>query len=107
MFSIYIYALTPRGSHLNAVYELRAMHLWKTVLARFWANGLIPIPARQCSTKKCKTSARQVGITLVDLSSAFLILGTGVGLGLLSFLVEINSTEKFTRNRRKRSVIVV
>ena len=78
--------------------ELRAMRLWETGLARVWADELVPISAHRCSAKKPKASTRQVGIKLVDLTSAFLILGIGFGLGLLSFLVEI-ITGRFVRIR--------
>ena len=68
------------------------MDLWESGLLRHWMNELIP-KAEKCfakrSTKRKKESARQVPIRLPDLVSAFLILGIGVGLAILCFLLEL------------------
>ena len=86
--------------------ELRAMRLWETGLSQVWINELVPIWAHRCSAKKPKASTRQAGIKLVDLTSAFLILGIGIGLGSLSFLLEI-ITARLLRIRKESPVMVL
>ena len=55
---------------------------------RFWAKATIPMAEECFATNKQRTSSRQVPIRLVDLISAFLILGVGLGLAVLTFLLE-------------------
>lgn len=54
-------------------------------------DSLVSKPASRCYAKdeKLKSSIRQVGIKLEDLTSAFLILGVGNGLGVLVFFIEL------------------
>lgn len=65
------------------------MHLWEVGLLLHWVSELTA-SADQCLNKneKPKTS-KPVGIQLKDLTSAFFILGFGIGISFLSFLVEI------------------
>ena len=65
--------------------------MWETGLSRYWVNELVP-KADECyryADKIQKVSTRQVPIHLHDLMSAFLILGIGIGLAALSFLLEL------------------
>ena len=64
------------------------MDFFESGLLRFWAKSVIPRADECFFTKKQETSARQVPIRLVDLTSAFLILGVGLGLAVLTFLLE-------------------
>ena len=64
------------------------MDLWESGLLRFWIKELTP-QAEKCFAKRKKESARQVPIRLYHLVSAFLILGIGIGLAVLSFLIKL------------------
>ena len=67
------------------------MDLWESGLIRYWVNERVP-KADECyrsSDKIQKVSTREVPIHLHDLTSAFLILGIGIGLAALSFLLEL------------------
>ena len=64
------------------------MDLWESGLMRFWVNNLIP-KAYECFADNKRRVARLSPIQLSDLTSAFLILGIGVGLATLSFLLEL------------------
>ena len=66
----------------------RLMDLFESGLMRFWAKTVVPMADKCLTTKKRRTSSRQVPIYLVDLTSAFLILGVGLGLAILTFLLE-------------------
>jgi ionotropic glutamate receptor len=66
------------------------MEVWETGLPTFWVKNAMP-QARQCFSKSKKpalSSSRQVPIRLNDLEGAFLILGIGLGLATLVFLLE-------------------
>lgn len=69
----------------------RLVKLWESGLARFWVNTALGLAkAAECfDSKRQKSSARQVPIRLSDLTSAFLILGIGLGLAIFCFLVEL------------------
>lgn len=74
-------------SNSLSVLLYRYMDLYESGLLRFWIKEITP-QATECFTKSKRKSASQVPIRLLDLVSAFLILGTGLGLALLSFLLE-------------------
>ncbi|KAI9553417.1 hypothetical protein GHT06_021321 [Daphnia sinensis] len=66
--------------------------LWETGLAHFWVYKLFPptVPrADQCFVESTNQVSRRAPIQLSDLTSAFLILGIGTGLAVLSFLTEL------------------
>lgn len=67
-------------------------------MIQLYESGIIPHLARmrisnsadQCFIKNEKPKASaQIPITKQDLTSAFLILGIGLGLSVLSFLIEL------------------
>ena len=65
------------------------MDLWEFGLIRYWVNELAP-KAEECfATKKKEKSVKLKPIYLYDLISAFLILGIGIGLATLCFLLEV------------------
>jgi len=67
----------------------RVLELWETGLVRFWINHLPTIPkADECFAENKRNLSRPLPIKLTDLTSAFLILGIGVGLATLIFLLE-------------------
>ena len=76
------------------------MDLYESGLLRFWVKQLTP-QAEECFLKRKKESARQVPIHLSDLVSAFLILSIGVGLAILSFVLELIYA-KFKRHSNVR-----
>lgn len=65
----------------------RIQYLWETGLMMHWLKNNLP-PVDKCLVKS-KDSARQKPIKLVDLTSAFFILGIGVSIALFSFLMEV------------------
>jgi hypothetical protein len=66
------------------------MDLWESGLMLFWVKNLPTIPkANECFADKKNQVSRLAPIQLSDLTSAFLILGIGLGLATLSFLVEL------------------
>ena len=65
------------------------MEIWEFGLMDKFITDSFSIPnAEKCFAKKGK-SAKDVPIKLVDLTGAFLILGIGLGLGILCFLIEL------------------
>ena len=76
------------------------MELWETGMSRVWVAADIG-KADRCFAKKEKasTTIRMVRIKLEDLSSAFLILGIGIGLSLLCFLFEVLANSVMTQKR--------
>ena len=68
---------------------IRLMYLWETGLTRFWIIHLLA-SADVCFDKKPpKAADKPTPIKLVDLASAFLVLGIGLGLGIICFISEI------------------
>jgi ionotropic glutamate receptor len=66
------------------------MDLWESGLVKFWVNHLPTIPrADACFVSSKLRVSRPVAIQLTDLTSAFLILGIGIGLAILVFLLEL------------------
>jgi ionotropic glutamate receptor len=65
------------------------MLLWESGQLPFWVNGVIP-RAPKCFTQSNprRDLSRQVPIQLKDLMSAFFILGLGLSLATLVFLME-------------------
>ncbi len=72
------------------------LQVWETGLGNFGVDQLTR-GGEQCLTKKRKKSVRQAGIKLEDLTSAFLMLGVGVGLASICFLIEIITYSKAFR----------
>ena len=78
------------------------MDIWEFGLMQHWMKEIIP-RAEQCFlTTNQEKSARQVPIRLYDLISAFLILGIGLGLATLIFLMELIYL-KFSRHIESRN----
>jgi hypothetical protein len=66
------------------------MNLWESGFMMFWVRNLPTIPkANECFADEKNRVSRLVPIRLSDLTSAFLILGIGIGLATLSFLLEL------------------
>ena len=65
------------------------MDLWETGLPRHWVGNFVP-QAPKCLAKKNlkENSVRRGAIRLDDLMGAFLILGVGVALVTLAFVLE-------------------
>ncbi len=63
--------------------------MWEGGFVRYWVNHLPTIPkADECFAENKHRVSRLVPIQLTDLTSAFLILGIGIGLATLTFLLE-------------------
>ena len=67
----------------------RLMDLWESGLMRYWINTQPTIPeADQCFADSKRRISRLSPIQLSDLTSAFLILGIGIGLATSSVFLE-------------------
>ena len=68
----------------------RVMEMWEFGLLDHWTDETFHVPnAEKCFDVKQRKSTKNVPIKLVDLTGAFLILGIGLGLAVLCFLLEI------------------
>ncbi|KZS11925.1 Uncharacterized protein APZ42_023289 [Daphnia magna] len=70
----------------------KLVELWETGLTNFWVYNLFPPTApraEQCFVESTRRVSSRAPIQLSDLTSAFLILGIGTGLSVLSFLTEL------------------
>lgn len=65
----------------------RLQYLWETGLMEYWLQQNLP-RVDKCLVKH-EDYASQVPIKLVDLTSAFFVLGLGIFLSLFSFLIEL------------------
>ncbi|XP_046454942.1 glutamate receptor 3-like [Daphnia pulex] len=81
--------LYKKGSRYTKTISKGVLELCETGLIRFWTNNLPTIPkADECFAENKRRVSRPVPIQLTDLISAFLILGIGLGLATLIFLLE-------------------
>ncbi|KAI9556275.1 hypothetical protein GHT06_018849 [Daphnia sinensis] len=90
--------LVKKGNPNARILSKGLMNLWETGLVFFWGNRAIGVArAAECfDGKRQKSQAQQISIRLADLTSAFVILGIGLGLALLCFSLEhIKSIKKF------------
>ena len=65
------------------------MELWETGLSRFWLKQTQPKADECYAIESNRRSAKHTGINLVDVPSAFFILGAGSALAAAAFLSEI------------------
>jgi len=79
----------PKGAKYNQIITNTVQYLWETGLISYWASSTIPKMSEQCISGLNKKEAAVVPIKKVDLTSAFLILGIGIGLAIFAFLLEI------------------
>ena len=64
--------------------------MWESGLVDYWTKDVTPKAENCFATKRPKKeSIKLVPIHLYDLTSAFLILGIGIGLATLCFLLEL------------------
>ncbi|KAI9553418.1 hypothetical protein GHT06_021322 [Daphnia sinensis] len=87
----YFWLFKKNSSYTNA-HSKRLLELWETGLTNFWVYNLFPPTtprAEQCFVESTRRVSRRAPIQLSDLTSAFLILGIGTGLAVLSFLTEL------------------
>lgn len=81
----------------------RLMDYRESGLLNFVIKELPTIPrAEQCFADTTRREARLVPIQLSDLTSAFLILGIGIGLAVLTFLLEL----LYSRCRRYKTIVI-
>lgn len=78
------------------------MQLEETGLIRQWVKMLPWIPrADKCFADDAKATAKQTSIKLIDLASAFFILGIGLAVSTFAFIAE---RMFFYRAKRKARV---
>lgn len=68
------------------VYSLQ--YLWENGLLNYWLKTYTP-NVDKCMTRKIKTRGRMTSFTFGDVSSAFALLGIGIGLAMLFFFLEM------------------
>ena len=64
------------------------MDFFESGLLRYHVKSLLPV-ADECFASKRRKDSKQQAIRLPDLTSAFLILGIGTLLALLTFISEL------------------
>lgn len=65
------------------------MELWESGIGRFWVKNSL-LKAEECFALEVdRPLAKQASIKLVDLTSAFFILGVGISVSVLSFVWEL------------------
>ncbi|XP_032796243.2 glutamate [NMDA] receptor subunit 1 [Daphnia magna] len=82
--------LFKKNSPFTKLYSRALMDYWESGLLNFGIKFLPTIPrAEKCFVSTTRRVARLLPIQLSDLTSAFLILGIGTGLAVLTFLLEL------------------
>ncbi|XP_046657524.1 ionotropic receptor 93a-like [Daphnia pulicaria] len=82
--------LHKKGTWYTKTISRGLMDLWESGLVKFWVNNLPTLPkADACFVDRKRRVSRPVAIKLTDLTSAFLILGIGIGLAILVFMLEL------------------
>nr|CAH0101184.1 unnamed protein product [Daphnia galeata] len=86
----YYSMLYKKGTSYTKTISRGLMDLYESGIVRFWVKQLPTIPkADECfANDKRRVVSRPAPIQLTDLTSAFLILGIGIGLATLAFLLE-------------------
>lgn len=80
-------------------------YLQESGLLDHWLKQYTP-NVDKCMVGKSKAHERMIPFSLLDLSSAFLLLGIGIGLCLFAFLLElIASLHAYQRERINRLVV--
>lgn len=67
----------------------RVMDLWESGLVGFWVYTNVPVADQCFAGLRHSNAARQVPIQLSDLTSAFLVLGIGLGMAITCFVFEV------------------
>jgi hypothetical protein len=80
-------------------------YLLESGLLPFWLKRYTP-NIDKCLVGKTKPQRRMMPFTLLDLSSAFLFLGIGVGLSFFTFLLEVMTQFKRKQQNKIRRVLV-
>lgn len=80
-------------------------YLLESGLLPFWLKRYTP-NVDKCLVGKTKPQRRMMPFTLLDLSSAFLFLGIGVGLSFFTFLLEVMTQFKRKQQNKIRRVLV-
>ena len=81
----------------------RIQYLWETGLMIHWIRTNSPSMNVDRCLAKSKDSARQKPIKLVDLTSAFFILGIGTGVAMIRFLYELIYFHFYQRRLRSNN----
>ena len=78
-------------------------------LLDYYSNEVLYVPgsggSEQCF-KNQKSAAKDTPIKLVDLTSAFFVLGIGLGLSILCFLIEL-IVSKYKKEMQLRNTTVI
>ncbi len=67
--------------------DFRIQTTWETGLNSYWYKSYRPV--REVCRTQDRVLPQNTSLKLEDLSSAFLLLGVGLGLSVLAFLVEL------------------
>jgi len=88
------------------------MALWETGLIDFWTHEVFNIRGAEKCLAPPDTTPKLVPIKLIDLTSAFFILGTGIRVSVLVFLIELIVSKykreiKFKNKNSPSSAVVI
>ncbi len=82
------------------------MALWETGLIDFLTSEAMNARGGEKCLAPPNTKPKLVSIKLVDLTSAFFILGFGIGVSILAFLIEL-IVAKYKRGMSSSSIVIV
>ncbi|KAI9553850.1 hypothetical protein GHT06_019119 [Daphnia sinensis] len=96
----------PKGSQHNWIINHDLQYLQESGLLDHWLKQYTP-NVDKCIVGKSKPHDRVSPFSLLDLSSAFLLLGIGIGLCLFAFLLElITSLQAYTKQEGINRLVV-
>ncbi|KZS21010.1 Uncharacterized protein APZ42_012161 [Daphnia magna] len=78
----------PKGGRHNWIINHELKYLWENGLLAYWSKQYTP-NVDKCMVAKAELRKERTALTLLDLSSAFMLLGLGIGSSLLVFFLEM------------------
>ncbi|XP_046649955.1 ionotropic receptor 93a-like isoform X1 [Daphnia pulicaria] len=90
----------PKGGRHNSIINHDLQYLWENGLISHWMLQYTP-NVDKCMVGKIKPSGKMTYLTLTDLSSAFALLGIGIGLSVFAFALERMA---FTKSNRRNKI---
>lgn len=96
-------------SNDNGLYLMfgRLKYLWENGLLAYWSKQYTP-NVDKCMVAKAELRKERTALTLLDLSSAFMLLGLGIGSSLLVFFLEMMThLKRMQQFRHATNAIIV
>lgn len=107
--SIYGLGIEFFKSNDNGLYLMfgRLKYLWENGLLAYWSKQYTP-NVDKCMVAKAELRKERTALTLLDLSSAFMLLGLGIGSSLLVFFLEMMThLKRMQQFRHATNAIIV